>query len=256
MNITLHHHNWEKFQQTPQACAFISELKDAAARAPVYIWPGKSTRSEAVKNHCVLQSAINIWFELELCSLGWNNETAVTQERTACSTYRVDFSREITDLQARPQDNHCMAEVEFGNSARLDSNLRKLLDSHNWGRLHMGAILLPRTKMAKITTGGSVSFESAISDVNRCHPNTVPYPLCLIGLDHQNAELVDLSVALDIPDAGHLSGNSDKDVIRHIITQHRAGVPIKDIRRPHAVQSPLRVLQPRIRQNLAQQSFF
>ncbi|MDO8414798.1 MAG: hypothetical protein Q7S87_01155 [Agitococcus sp.] len=256
MNITLHHHNWHQFDPTPQASAFTEELVAVAARAPVYIWPGKSKRSDKVKDHCVLQSAINIWFELELLSLGWSSETAVTKDRNEWSTYRVDFSREITDSQPTNLDNHCMAEVEFGNSARLDSNLRKLLDSYNWGRLHVGAILLPRTRMAKVTTGGSVSFESAISDVTRCHPKTVPFPLCLIGLDHHNSELVDLSTALDIPNSGYLSGNNDKSVIRHLITQHRAGVPVTDICLPHAIHSPMRVAAPRVSHSKTQPSFF
>ena len=222
MNTTLYNHNSGQFPSGPKTRLLLAQLIDVAKRAPVYIWPGKSDKD---KKHMVLQSAINMWFELELDTLGWNKETSIISDDHSTQSYRVDFSQFIDG------EGHVMVEVEFGNSARLDSDLRKFLDAFHRGRLTLGILILPRNRLANLTTKGSVGFEKAVADVRRCHPKTVPFSLCIIGLDHEGADIIDLSQALDIPGPGYLSKttiNSAKK-LRHVIAQHRSGIPAKEI---------------------------
>lgn len=225
MRFLEHHHNWQHLQPTPAIDAALVALKEVVAKMPLFIFPNKTNKSEKVKGHAVLQSVLNAWLEAEFRARGWFAEFPVQGIDSAGTTgYRVDFALLI-------EGKYVMVEVEFGNRARIDSDLRKLLDAHHWDRLHFGVIIAPKTSMANVTTGGSATFEQAVNDVSSCHPNTVPHPLYLIGLDHREAEIVDMRKS-KIRDPELLSGNGDKRILHHVVAEHRRGVAVEDLDLP------------------------
>lgn len=219
-----HHHNWHHFQSTPALEAALVALKEVVSRMPLFIFPGKSKKKPKLY---VLQSVLNAWLEAEFRSRGWHAESRVQSDDTGGKTgYRVDFSLFV-------EGKYIMVEVEFGNRARIDSDLRKLLDAHHWGRLHLGVIITSKTAMAKVTTGGAATFEQVVKDVSSCHANTVPHPLYVIGLDHREALIVDMSKS-KIRDPELLSGNGDKRILHHVVAEHRRGVLVEDLALPDA----------------------
>jgi hypothetical protein len=225
-----HHHNWHQLQSTPALEAALVALKDVVSRMPLFIFPNKTNKSEKVKGHAVLQSVLNAWLEAEFSSRGWHAEFPVQGHESGGSTgYRVDFALLV-------EGKYIMVEVEFGNRARIDSDLRKLLDAHHWERLHFGVIITPKNTMANITTGGSATFEQVVNDVSSCHPNTVPHPLYVMGLDHREAVIVDMSKS-KIRDPELLSGNGDKRILHHVVAEHRRGVPVEDLALPDATSA-------------------
>lgn len=220
-----HHHNWHHFQSTPALEAALVALREAVSRMPLFIFPNKTNKSEKVKGHAVLQSVLNAWLEAEFRSRGWFPEFPVQGAQSGGSTgYRVDFALPV-------EGKYIMVEVEFGNRARIDSDLRKLLDAHHWGRLHFGVIIAPKSTMANITTGGSATFEQVVNDVSSCHSDTVPHALYVIGLDHREAVIVDMSKS-QIRDPELLSGNGDKRILHHVVAEHRRGVAVEDLALP------------------------
>lgn len=225
MRFLEHHHNWQHLQPTPAIDAALVALKEVVAKMPLFIFPNKTSKSEKVKDHAVLQSVLNAWLEAEFRARGWFAEFPVQGADSQGSTeYRVDFALLI-------EGKYVMVEVEFGNRSRIDSDLRKLLDAHHWDRLHFGVIIAPKNAMARVTTGGSATFEQVVNDVSSCHPKTVPHPLCLLGLDHRGAEIVDMSKS-KIRDPGLLSGNENKLLLHHVVAEHRRGIPVADIGMP------------------------
>lgn len=227
MHFLEHHHNWHHLQSTPAIDAALVALKEVVAKMPLFIFPNKTNKSEKVKGHAILQSVLNAWLEAEFRARGWFAEFPVQGTDSVGSTgYRVDFALLI-------EGKYVMVEVEFGNRSRIDSDLRKLLDAHYWSRLHFGVIIAPLTRMANVTTGGSATFEQVVNDVSSCHPNTVPHPLYLIGLDHRGAEIIDMSSS-KIRDPELLSGNGDKRILHHVVAEHRRGVAVENLDLPGA----------------------
>lgn len=230
MRFLDHHHNWQQLQATPALEAALAALREVVAGMPLFIFPNKTNKSEKVKGHAVLQSVLNAWLEAEFRARGWCPEFPVQgYERGGSTGYRVDFALPV-------EGKYIMVEVEFGNRARIDSDLRKLLDAHHWGRLHFGVIITPQTAMANITTGGSATFEQVVNDVSSCHPDTVPHPLYVMGLDHRGAELVDMSTS-QIRDPELLSGNGDKRILHHVVAEYRRGVPVAELALPGAASA-------------------
>lgn len=225
MHFLKHHHNWRNLARTPAIDAALVAIDEIVAAMPLFIFPNKTNKSEKVKGHAVLQSVLNAWLEAEFRLRGWLPEFPVQgRESTGTTGYRVDFALQV-------EGKYIMVEVEFGNRARIDSDFRKLLDAHYWGRLHLGVIIAPLTSMANVTTGGSATFEQAVNDASSCHPNTIPHPMCLIGLDHRGGAVIDMSKS-KIRDPELLSGNGDKRILHHIVAEHRRGVAVADLDLP------------------------
>jgi len=233
VNFTVYKHNWDKFDDNPVTAELLSTVISACEKIPFFIWPNKTNKSAKSKDHCFLQSVVNAWMEAELVGAGWDAEVAFKTGRNV----RTDFGAPVT------RDKKCLVEVEFGNQARIDSDLRKLLDAYHWGMLQFGIVILPRSQLAAITTGGCATYEQAVADVSSCHPKTVPFPVCIIGLDQRNCPAVDLSQSkLTNPDT--LSGNSNKVVLHHIVSEYRAGVCLSEIAMPTGLEE-LEIIQKR-----------
>ena len=226
MEHRIHSHNLDKIEQRAITLELLEEVSNIVQKAPIFIWPNKSSASQKVEKHCILQSMNNAWFQAEFRARGWLDEFP-SQPTTSAEYpgYRVDFATPIANKWA-------MVEVEFGNRARLDSDFRKMHDAYNWGRLHVGIIITPCIEMANLSTGGSATYNQAYHDVHRCHPDTIPYPLQLIGLEYKNATLIDMSKS-GFPSADYLSGMKVKPPLYHAIAQIRAGVPVEEIRMPN-----------------------
>lgn len=207
-------------------------IQAVLARMPLHYWPEKSSKTKdptqknlgKLKQLCVLQSMHNEWIRQELRDLAFREEVGVRPHST--NGQRLDFAT-ILD-----SGRHLVGETEFGNHARLDCDLLKISDAYRWGLSECGVLICPTAALSRITTGGGITYESAVARVRELHPDSLAGPLVIIGIQKQATVLVDWSTSC-LPDADALSANTDdKTVICHAISELRAGVAVFDIGMP------------------------
>lgn len=181
---------------------------------------------------------MNEWFRQELSGAGFRTEVPVRVQKHVGADQKVDFALALN------LSEFAMVEVEFGNTASLDRDLKKLCDAYHWGRSTMGAIICPVASFSKVITGGDATFEQVVTRLTVEHPRTNASPLLVLGLDHSCTPGVDLSTSR-FKDAAQLSGNRKNkvSVIGHVVRQHREGVPLEDIGPPGKAAARLEELQ-------------
>lgn len=240
MQLRYHTHNVTLDETAPQVRAALWELRAALSALPYFYWPEKSSKlnstegmsaqkEKQLRSQESLQSLNNIWLRQELQERGFEAECPVRDSRTTSDNQRVDFARLVED------DKRVMVEVEFGYTASIERNLLKLTDAYFHDRCALGILICPVASLAKATASGVANFETARERLQSMHPKTMPVPLVVIGLDHQDAERIDLSKSL-LPDASCLSGNNSKEVLWHVASELRAGVCVDTIGLPGALE--------------------
>jgi hypothetical protein len=244
LKTSLYLFNWPE-ALTPSLQAGIDHVLLAARQLPFYYWPEKSKKAhdegnrnaKKLKRQCGLQSLWNVWLDQELRACGFLPEVQVRPED-------VEDSQRLDHAFAVEHGQLLCVESEFGNSAHIDSNTLKFADAFRWGRAAACIMICPTARTAAITTGGSITFEQAVGRLQRLHPETVPGPVAIVGVDHQDANQVNLRDSL-IQDPDLLSGNGDKRVLWHVVSELRAGVDLATVGLPSDVEKRLAGIERR-----------
>lgn len=236
------HYPWLPKDSTisPLSEQVLGTVESIVQALPYVVWPeksekllntsGMSARKERELQKLEgLQSLYNVWLSQELQEAGFEAECPVRDARYATDSQRVDFARMVED------DKRVMLEVEFGYTASIERNFFKLADAYHHGRSAFGVMVLPTLALARTIASGVATYETAVERLSSFHPKTLPVPLLLVGLDHQEARRLDLSESR-LPDASCLSGNKGKAVLWHVASELRAGVCVQDIGLPTAIQ--------------------
>lgn len=197
------------------------------------MWPEKSPKAhdeavpnmQSLKKLCGLQAAMNVWFAQDLSESGFHAEVPARKSKMVGADQKVDFACEVEE------DKLAMVEVEFGYVASIDRNLIKLTDAYLWKRSSLGVMICPTSAFGSIITSGGANYEQAVMRLQVCHQQMFPGPILLLGLDHTSAEPIDFSKS-QLPASEALSGNGDKRLIWHTISEYRAGVPMEHIGLP------------------------
>ncbi|MCC5612134.1 hypothetical protein LC612_36725 [Nostoc sp. CHAB 5834] len=225
---------------SPLAVQALEAIKSISNEMPQLVWPGKSkklddpTKLSAKKEKELLKleglpSLYNMWLSQELQKAGFEAECPVREGLKVTDNQRFDFSIMVEG------GKRVMVEVEFGYTASIERNFLKLADAYHHGRSALGVIVLPTKRLAGTIASGVAAFETAARRLKSFHPNTMPVPLLLVGLDHRGARRLDLSESW-LPDASCLSANSDPTVLWHVASELRAGVGVREIDLPNALR--------------------
>lgn len=189
---------------------------------------------------------MNEYIKQELMLRGFLCEVPVNYKNgIPADNRRMDFARKVGN-------RYVYLEVQFGNIARLDSDLLKQADAFAHGHSHLGIIVCPMYSTATMITGGCAYYEALVTRANAIHPSILQAPLTLVGLSHEGAKLVDLSQT-QIPSPDLLSGNSGPAVSAFVVDALRKGVPLKDIVLPDHLRplyehrpAPVRLEEPQL----------
>lgn len=226
-------HRFNADNLPPKLEAVYRAVLAALHDLPFCYYPSKSGRLAeaaaskiaALARQCGLQSVMNEYFGQQADELSFTREAPVHfADGLPPDNRKIDFARWVDGLRI------CM-EMEFGNLARLDSDISKLSNAFLRGACHLGIIICPVAATSSAITGGGATFESLVARVKGLHPSLVPGPLILIGLSHEGAELVDLSTSkIGNPDL--LSGNNGREVCAYVVKRLRRGDSPEDIELP------------------------
>jgi hypothetical protein len=222
LNRTYYYRNTdERLAGLDSECRYWVQNGDTVlAEMPLSIYPGKS---EKQKDKYVLQSVHNYHLKYVLSEQGWNLEPFV--DGTGLSSRRADFS-------AGAGRKKIVMEVELGNKARIDSALVKFQSAWHAGILKLAILVVPVNRLAAITDSGLATFEPAVQYLEGLPKGMVPFPLIVIGLDTDaSTPVLDWSTTR-VGSAKNLSGNNDKSVLAHAVSEYHAGVVFTEIALP------------------------
>ena len=253
MHTLRRYFNWPKMLSPSQESAH-NHVVEAAELLPYYRWPQKSKKAgnnAKVARQEGLQSVWNFWLDQELRERGAFPQVLIRPDASG-DNQKADAGFLLED------QTWFMVEVEFGNGSHVGSNAFKLVDSYNWGRTSICAIVCARSETIAITTGGSTTFEQMCANLERLHPRSFEVPTVVLGLSHKGAQTIDLSPPhSNVPDADMLSGNTDdKKRLWSIVQQLRDGIDPRHLElqlTPQEVRqaaNELKGLKPTPQQNL------
>lgn len=238
MLLQFHAHQTSRSDAAPQVHSALEDLRGALEALPYLFWPDKSAKLQTealsankekqLRQQESLQSLYNTWLKQELVERGFEAECLVRDVRQSSDRQKTDFAKRVEN------GRRIFVEVEFGYTASIERNLFKLADAYHHGRSALGVMICPVNALAKATASGVATFETAVERLRAFHPNTLPVPLLVIGLDHRGEQRIDMSKS-QLPGPLSLSGNNSKEVLWHVASELRAGVCVDTIGLPSAL---------------------
>jgi hypothetical protein len=180
MSILVYSHaNAEEILKTRGGGRAFEEIEEFAVRLPLIQHAGKSDNSSLI----YLQTSMNRILDYALPSYGWSRQ--VRQPGGFVSNI-VDFYKFFA------VDLRVWLEVEFGNTARSDSDIAKLRHAIDKGLSDVNVIILPVAALGKKMDENVASFErvarALISD--RGH---LEKPHLVIGIEEDPAVTLDVA---------------------------------------------------------------
>lgn len=171
----------EEVLQHPNYSAAWNEVTAIFGEAPVFIWPGKSTR---VPRLSVVQQVLNTYFDRRLAvDSGWEYHPLATD--IPGSNLRADFRKRFGDLGIQ-------VEVQFGNMARWYSDIFKFQAGYSAEAINLGISVVPTYRLANRIDQNVVNWERARRELPSAKLS-ITLPIALIGVeDDETTAVVDL----------------------------------------------------------------
>ncbi len=199
------------------ACGLLPELDAAFSNLVIPVFPGKSdAKDHRAGQQTVLQPVLNTLIELMLARKGWLLQPQVKAKLDATRTrYFADFYKEaqapasiayVGDENASLQ---VLMEVQFANTARSDSDLKKFNIGFSQGRCDVGVLVVPDKRMAACMSSNVANFEYVVDGLVELGQLMAPVPVLVVGLTQDDAPLVDLSLSR-FTSAKQLTGRGSK----------------------------------------------
>lgn len=147
------------------------EITDVCARAPLFVWPGKSAKKPSLD---VVQQLMNVYFDRRMAiDLGWDHHPLATT--IANSALRADFRKSFDDLTVQ-------VEVQFGNMARWYSDIFKFQTAYSQGLINAAISIVPMHSLARRIDSNVAYFERALRELPSAELS-ITLPILLVGLD-------------------------------------------------------------------------
>jgi len=132
----------------PEHRAAWDELLGVLQGAPLFIYPGKSTRNP---NLDVVQQLMNVWFERKLAvERDWLFHPLAT--RIAGSGLAADFRKTFGNLTIQ-------VEVQFGNMSRWYSDVFKFQTAYGQNLINIGVCVVPVFSLSRRIDSNVVNLE-------------------------------------------------------------------------------------------------
>jgi hypothetical protein len=215
------------------ACGLLQELDHAFSSLPVPIYPGKSEAKLHSDKQVIVQPLLNTLIELHLVDLGWLAQPQVKAVAGAGKTrYYADFYKSHHAEALAPYVGQeasrvqALMEVQFANSARSDSDLKKFFIGFSQGRCDVGIMVVPLKRMANHMSSNVANFEYVVDGLLELGQLMAPVPILVIGLSEEEAPRIDLSQSA-FSSVKQLTGENSKQ--NRIIAANAilTGVPVE-----------------------------
>lgn len=231
------------------ACGLLQEIDAAFSALPVPIYPGKSEAKQRSEKQVIVQPLLNTLIELQLVALGWLAQPQVKAVEGAGKTryyadfYKANHADSLTQYVGREGSQvKALMEVQFANSARTDSDLKKFSIGFSQGRCDVGILVVPIKRMANHMSSNVANFEYVVDGLLELGQLMAPVPILVIGLSEEDAPRIDLSQSL-FTAAKQLTGENSKQ--NRIIAANAilTGIPVELIGPDGAVPAGADFLQ-------------
>ncbi|TDQ82019.1 restriction endonuclease BglII [Dongia mobilis] len=216
----------QEILEHPNNVGAWNEIKSVLQEAPVFIYPGKSTKSKKLK---IVQQLMNTYFDRRFAvDLGWKYHPLATAIKN--SNLAADFQKQFGNLTIQ-------AEIQFGNMARWYSDIFKLQAAYSNSLIQLGLLVVPMAEMAKVTDSNVAQFERASRELPAANLS-ITLPIMLVGLE-QDAHTPEVDVReCAFASLKDIVGKGNTENRWRIINGYLAGVPMKDIG-PHSPTGPM-----------------
>lgn len=193
------------------------EIEGAFEQAPLFVWPGKSSK---VKRLDVVQQLMNTYFDRVLAvDLGWNYHPLAT--KIEGSNLKADFRKRFGDLTVQ-------VEVQFGNMARWYTDLFKFQAGYSAKEIQLGVSVIPMYVLATRIDQNVANFERAARELPSAELS-ITLPIVMFGVaPDEHTVVVDASTS-SFAHPKDLTGRGNELNRWRIIHGHLSGTPMPSI---------------------------
>jgi hypothetical protein len=181
MGIRIYSHNkaLELLQNSFHGLAY-KELVEFLHRIPLIRFAEKSSNTAGLE---FLQTCMNqLLNDVLKLRYGWHTQVDMPG---GLGENNVDFYKKWS------HDLRVWMEVEFGNVARLDSDIRKLRSAFERKLSEIGILLVPTQRLARRFDLNVASFERAVTLLSVDKSNS--YPVLVVGIELDDSKVIDVT---------------------------------------------------------------
>lgn len=218
MRVTVHSYRFaEEIFQHPNHGALWAEVMGVCASAPLFTWPGKSTKKAKLD---VVQQLMNVYFDRRFAiDLSWDHHPLAT--RIADSGLRADFRKDFNGLAVQ-------VEVQFGNMARWYSDIFKFQTAYSQGLIQGAISIVPMGVLGRRIDSNVAHFERALRELPSAELS-ITLPILLVGLEPDGATpIIDVSQS-QFPSIKTITGRSNASNLWRVVNGCAAGTAIHTI---------------------------
>jgi len=202
----------------PRYAAAWQEISDVLGNAPLFIFPGKSTKNKRLQ---IVQQVMNTYFDRRFAlDLGWEYHPLAT---------KIEASGLAADYRKRFEDLSIQAEVQFGNMSRWYSDIFKFQTAYSQQLIQLGLSVVPMGSVARAIDSNVVNYERAFRELPSAELS-ITLPIMLVGLEPDEAtRTVDLRQCRFPNGIKDITGKGKDENRWRIVHAYLRGVDMKEV---------------------------
>jgi hypothetical protein len=202
----------------PKYAAAWQEISDILGNAPLFTFPGKSTKNKRLS---VVQQVMNTYFDRRFAlDLKWEYHPLAT---------RIEASGLAADYRKRFEDLSIQAEVQFGNMSRWYSDIFKFQTAYSQQLIQLGLSVVPMGSVARIIDSNVVNYERAFRELPSAELS-ITLPIMLVGLEPDDTTtIVDLRQCKFANGIKDITGKGKDENRWRIVHAYLRGVDMTDV---------------------------
>ena len=218
MKVTVHSYRFaQEIFEHPSHSLIWDEIVGTCRDAPLFVWPGKSTKNSRLD---VVQQLMNVYFDRRLAiDLGWQHHPLAT--RIEASGLRADFRKTFGDVAVQ-------VEVQFGNMARWYSDIFKFQTAYSQGLIQAAISIVPMAAMGTRIDSNIAHYERALRELPSADLS-ITLPILLVGLEPDDqTRVIDVS-RTQFNAIGQITGRNNAANLWRVVNGVMAGTALADI---------------------------
>lgn len=218
MRLTVHSYRFAKeILQHPDHQGIWDEVTSICRAAPLFTWPGKSTKNKRLD---VVQQLMNVHFDRRFAiDAKWEHHPLATSIEQ--SALRADFRKAFGNVAVQ-------VEVQFGNMARWYSDIFKFQTAYSQGLIQAAISIVPTATLGRRIDSNVAHYERALRELPSAELS-ITLPILLIGLEEDDqTRVVDVSTS-QFATVKDLTGKTKAENLWRVVNGTIDGNLISDI---------------------------
>lgn len=218
MKLRIHSYRFaEEILQHESHQGIWDEVTTACRDAPLFVWPGKSTKNKKLD---VVQQLMNVYFDRRFAiDYGWDHHPLATD--IEASALRADFRKKFGAIAVQ-------AEVQFGNMARWYSDIFKFQTAYSQGLAQAAISIVPVHALGRRIDSNIVNFERVLRELPSAELS-ITLPILVVGLEpDETTPVIDVSTS-GFTAIGDITGKSQAANLWRVVNGWTNGVPTAQI---------------------------